>query len=201
MTTHRAVERRAAPSSATGTAWPVPQLLVLDDDGGASGRPRPGGRSTCVAAVADDDDQVARARGLRAAATAWPTRRPAADGCSTFGVADFIRVPSPAARTTTAAGRSGLTRGALLGEAADGTSCGPRIPAVARIPAVGRQARRTAGTTDELPGRNRTCDLHSSKGWPLTANTATRDAATQARRYGSAGRVRAFRIRCSSRRS
>src|ERR1700677_267271 len=31
-------------------------------------------------------------------------------GCSTFGICDFIRVPSPAARTMTATGRGALTR-------------------------------------------------------------------------------------------
>src|SRR5471030_3226824 len=45
-----------------------------------------------------------------AAATAWWIRLLPPTVCRTLGIADFIRVPSPAARTTTAAGRAGLTR-------------------------------------------------------------------------------------------
>lgn len=45
----------------------------------------------------------------RAAASTWPTSERPQMLCRTFGVADFIRVPSPAASTTTAAGRVALT--------------------------------------------------------------------------------------------
>src|SRR5436190_20805051 len=44
----------------------------------------------------------------------WPSRVRSRTWWSTFGVADFIRVPSPAARTTTAAGGGGLTLAGLL---------------------------------------------------------------------------------------
>jgi hypothetical protein len=37
-------------------------------------------------------------------------------GCKTFGVVDFIRVPSPAASTTTVSRRDVLTEFSLLGD-------------------------------------------------------------------------------------
>src|SRR4051794_6793368 len=52
---------------------------------------------------------------LRAVATTWPNSERPRIWCRTLGVADRIRVPSPAASTTTAAGRGGLTREVLLG--------------------------------------------------------------------------------------
>jgi hypothetical protein len=87
-----------------------------------------------VAAVADDDDEVL---GLEApaAVTAWATRLRPPTSWSTFGVDDFIRVPSPAASTTTAAGRVRLTRGRLLGLAGRGALPGYR-PGRIRLPSV-----------------------------------------------------------------
>ena len=63
-----------------------------------------------VALVADDDGEVlgARWRGRRRSRGRRGVRPPIR--CRTLGVADFIRVPSPAARTMTAAGRAVVTR-------------------------------------------------------------------------------------------
>src|SRR6185437_5981150 len=81
----------------------------------------------------------------RAALITWPSIVSPPTGFSTLGMLDFIRVPSPAARTITAAGTLALTQ--LLGIGA-----GPRGPAA--LPRAARtrsgylpphQPRRTAG--------------------------------------------------------
>ena len=53
---------------------------------------------------------ASRRASSRAAARTWPSMRPAADSLQHLGGAAFIRVPSPAARTMTAAGALMLTR-------------------------------------------------------------------------------------------
>src|SRR6476661_7058348 len=58
-------------------------------------------------------------------------------GCSTLGVADFMRVPSPAARTMTAAGREVVTRVGSRRSTSEADSA-PRVPgraAAAMLPA------------------------------------------------------------------
>ena len=59
-------------------------------------------------AVADDHGQVLRLE-TRGGGQHVTDQAAAADGCKTLAVADFIRVPPPAARTMTAAGRDPLT--------------------------------------------------------------------------------------------
>ncbi len=63
-------------------------------------------------------------RTARAVATTCPSIVRPASACSTFGVALRIRVPSPAARTTTAAGRASVT-GLLSGRGCAGEPGGP----------------------------------------------------------------------------
>ncbi len=84
-------------------------------------RPRPAAYRaasalTCVPAVPDDDHQRCGSSSP-AAASACPSMLRPHSGCSTFGIRDFIRVPSPAARTMTAAGRVSLTRQVSSGSA------------------------------------------------------------------------------------
>src|SRR5262249_45812804 len=89
----------------------------------------------------------------RAAAITWPSIVWPPTGCSTLGTLDFIRVPSPAARTITAAGTLALTQ--LLGIGA-----GPRRPAAspggqdqARIPSAPAAPPESACPT-VLPGED-----------------------------------------------
>ena len=71
--------------------------LFLDEDLGVRRELR-GGLADLVGAVADHQRQIARRRPrLAAAATCATIGRPAIS-CSTFGLALFMRVPSPAAR-------------------------------------------------------------------------------------------------------
>ena len=115
-----ALELRRAPSSATRTAWPVPSCSLLHHGGGGRvdlGEVR---RVTCSRRVADDDQQVLAGR-----APGRPRRRGRAcerpaSACSTLGVALRIRVPSPAASTTTAAGRAWRSRGSSAPERMSG---------------------------------------------------------------------------------
>src|ERR1700733_1857286 len=62
-----------------------------------------------------------------ATARAWPTMLRPHSECRTLGRRDFMRLPSPAARTSTAAGRLSLTRNGLLGYRAE-TLPGPSSP-------------------------------------------------------------------------
>ena len=105
-----AVERAAARRARCRAARP-----------GRRSRPRGATSARCAATWSRPwPTTTTRCSGSRpaAAATAWPSRVRPPISCRTLGSADFIRVPSPAARTTTAAGRSGLTRSAPGGEAA-----------------------------------------------------------------------------------
>ena len=99
----------------------------------------------------------------RAARIAWPTRVTPPIGCRTLGVVDFIRVPSPAARTMTAAGRGVLTReGSRRAAGCHGTPV--MLPA-----ADGRSAGRAAGR----------------RAWP--AGTASAMMCVAPRRHGRPG--------------
>ena len=90
-----------------GPAGALDVVLVGDDQVGVDAR--------CTAATTRSRSwrtttPTCSAPVARAARIAWPTRVTPPMGCRTLGVADFIRVPSPAARTMTAAGRGVLTR-------------------------------------------------------------------------------------------
>jgi hypothetical protein len=75
--------------------------LLVPAQVGLGGERRP----HLLAAVAVDDVQRGRARARAASITCASIGCPAT-GCSTLGRADFIRLPSPAARMTTCRGRS-----------------------------------------------------------------------------------------------
>ena len=102
-----------------------------------------------VPVLPDDDDEVlrlgaaGRVRGRARAGYRPPMR------CSTFGVADLIRVPPPAASTMTAAGRVGVTGVSLLG-CVVGWVAGWRLAVLAPLPGFdpGPQASKARG----LPG-------------------------------------------------
>ena len=89
----------------------MPLLLGLHDALSASGATSREVRDDLVAAVADDDEEPL---GVEAAGRGEHVAEQASGrttSCSTLGVLDFIRVPSPAARTMTAAGRGTGSRG------------------------------------------------------------------------------------------
>ena len=89
-----------------GAAGALDVVLVGDD--APRGRPA----RTCSATRSRSwRTTTARCCGLvpRAARIAWPTRVRPPIVCRTLGVVDFMRVPSPAARTITAVGRRSLT--------------------------------------------------------------------------------------------
>src|SRR6478736_1002556 len=92
-------------------------------------------------------------------------------GCNTLGVADFMRVPSPAARTMTAAGREVVTRVGSRRSTSEADSA-PRVPgraAAAMLPAgharftgtvpAGAHPRTTRHTGPDLRGRARRADV------------------------------------------
>ena len=95
-----------------GAAGALDVVLVGDD--GRRGRRSRDVLGDAVALVAHDDGEVL---GLvpRAARIAWATSVRPPIVWSTLGVVDFMRVPSPAARTITAVGRRSLTGAAPLG--------------------------------------------------------------------------------------
>ncbi len=98
-------------SRAIRTAWPVPfcsACTTARAAGGDLGQVR----GDLVASVADDDDGGPGASAGRQRQARGPSRDRPANPCSTLGRrTDFIRVPSPAARTMTAAG--GFASGVL----------------------------------------------------------------------------------------
>ena len=95
---HGAGQRPATASSAIRTAWPVPCCSACSTGVGAPARPRRGaprpGRRR-----ARPPPACGRRRAARPRRSTWPSRVRPSSGCSTFGIADFIRLPSPAART------------------------------------------------------------------------------------------------------
>ena len=101
----------ASPSSATRIAWPVPfccSCTTTTASGAISAR--------CAATCSRPwPTTTTRWSGCRedAAAITCPTSERPPTSCSTLGVAETMRVPTPAARTTTADGRR-LTRASLL---------------------------------------------------------------------------------------
>ena len=90
-----------------GSAGALHLVLVGEDEVGVEVGAH---RDDLLALVAHDHARRGSAPVARAARMAWPTSVTPPIGCSTLGVEDFIRVPSPAARTMTAAGRGVLTR-------------------------------------------------------------------------------------------
>ncbi len=90
----------------TPTAWPVPRLRSCT----AVRTSRPSSAPICWQWVPTSSrpcpTTTTRWSGAASAAacSAWPSRLRPPTGWSTFGVAERMRVPSPAARTTTAAG-------------------------------------------------------------------------------------------------
>ena len=111
----------------------------------ASGRDLGEVSGQLVGSVPDHDDPAARVQRRRRRARTWPSRLRPSSGCSIFGSADFIRLPSPAARMITV--RSSVT------DPHPPRHSTPSVPAAIRTPHASHDRRKALITVGQYPPR------------------------------------------------
>ena len=179
------------PSSATRTAWPVPfccSCTTASAAGAIAAR-------CSVTRSRPCPTTTTRCSGSRPATEArtCPRRLRPAISWRTFGVVDTMRVPSPAARTTTADGRGLLTRASLLSRWAGEAGSPYPAPGPGRSPTVHlaepprrRPSTRRSGGVHRAPGAGiePASYPHSKCGRPCQQSNPGRSRTTRVERRG-----------------